>query len=200
MRTNWCLRTLVCAMVVVLGCSMLVAAEEGEQQDRRTKMRDLWRQISQIDGQLRAKRNAALQADEGLRKMQQEFEEKLAAKIVEMSPESKELFEKKKALTEQMNKLRPSPAEMEARRKKFADLRKKAGELDEKLNPVRQKLMAEDEEVKDMQKQLTAAQAHLQELVNKKMAEAAPDMAEVVEQRMALQKEMQKLWGGRRRR
>ncbi|MBM4086657.1 MAG: hypothetical protein FJ272_17875 [Planctomycetes bacterium] len=153
------------------------------------------------DEELRALRQEQNKRSEPMNNLMKELDERLTAKILAISPESKELIEKRKALQEEMRKLFAppgglTPAQMEERRKKFDDLRKMGQELDEKLNPIRQKIVAEDKEVQEMQRKVNEAQQQMQELIYKKMAQSAPDQAESIEKLKEIRKQMREMWQG----
>lgn len=196
---------------------MQQARGEGEAAEAaRKQLQELGRQALEIqrkldgptqklmgeDGELRALRQEQIKRSEPMLNLVKELEERLSAKILASSPESKELLDKRKALQEELRKLMtrqaggPTPAQMEERRKKFEELRTMAQGLDQKLNPVRQKLLAEDQEVQALQKQATDLQQQLQDLLFKKMAESSPDLAESIERRKEISKQMRELWQG----
>ncbi|MBM4078638.1 MAG: hypothetical protein FJ278_02995 [Planctomycetes bacterium] len=173
----------------------------GQAQEIQRKLDAATQKLMGEDEELRGLRQEQNKRSEPLPNLLRELDERVTAKILAMSPESKELIEKKKALQEEMRKLfappgGPTPAQMEERRKKSEELRQMAQELDEKLNPIRQKIMTEDKEVQELQRKATEAQQQMQELMYKKMAQAAPDQAESIEKLKEIRKQMREMWQG----
>ena len=180
------------------------AREAGENvDDVRTQLREaqkdaksLWQTVDEpyrkfVEGNEELR--SARQALEGGRKeaegLWKDFHQKLEAKILEISPESKELLEERKKLHEKAAAMRMgmTPAEMQERRKKAKELHTRMRELEKKLRPVRQKLMAEDPEIKQLA-------AKLQQALHQKIQETAPELAEVIKERQELQEQMRQLW------
>lgn len=169
-----------------------------ELQEVRKDSRELWnsvnrplRQIMNEDEEIRAARQKLDDERKVVTEQTRDFNEKLDAKMIEISPEAKELLDERKALQEQQQALY---AQQQARRQrmiqeqreKFAELNKQVRELQQKLYPVRNRLMAQDAEVKELA-------AKLEQVLEAKMVKAAPELAEVIKQRNELQEQMRQL-------
>ena len=156
----------------------------GEGRDQaREELGKLQRETSALRATIRTQLDKCMQESEDLRpalqewqdisdaarEMERDFNAKVEAKLVEISPEAKELLERRKVL------MQPRAAIDPEARKKLAELRKRARELDQKLRPARFKV-ANDPDVQEVM-------AQVQEVTYSKMAEAAPELADAIAER-----------------
>lgn len=164
------------------------------QQESRELMRTIdgpLRKTMTENEELRAARQALDESRKSSRETVQEYEQKLAAAILQTSPESKDLVERRKALQEQFAALmKPQPrgrALSEEQRKKMGEIRERMRALEKQLMPARRKIYGEDPEVKELSKRL-------QELVTQKMLQAEPKLSDAIKEHQELQQEMRKVW------
>ena len=153
------------------------------------------RKVTTENEQIKATQEAIRESRKDLGEMNRDYEQKLVAKILEISPESKELVDQRQELLKQQQAMyrqgqrrqggrrpRLTPEQQEKAKELQAQMR----ELGRKLFPARQKVM-QDPEVKELNDKLQA-------LVEAKMLEADPNLAEPIEQHKALLEQLRQLY------
>ena len=168
------------------------------QKDQRAlwqTIQEPYRKIMAEDEQVKAAQAALQESRKAAGEMNRDFEQKMAAKILEVSPESKDLLEQRKELMKQQQAMFRRPQGRQGGRRprltpeqqeKAKELRAQMGELARKLWPVRQKVM-QDPEVRELNEKL-------QTLVEAKMLEAAPELADTLKQQKGLMEQLQQIY------
>ena len=144
---------------------------------------------------IKAAQAQAGEARKALAQLSRDCDQKMTAKILETSPESKELLDQRAELMKQQQtffrqaqgrKGGQRPRITPEQQEKAKELRAQMSELGKKLWPVRQKVM-QDPEVRELNEKLQA-------LIEVKMLEAAPELAETVKQQKGLMEQMRQIF------